>query len=158
MANPAYLPEVFIKATIVNFMVTQEGLEEDLLTKTVSILRPEDERMSRELVEEIARNDNVLAELEQTILSKLLETDGKEGYNVLEDNDLIKMLQDSKVKSTDIKEKKIKAEETNEKLVIEKQKFTSIAIRGSILYFILVDLVGIDVMYQFSLSKFAELF
>jgi len=91
-------------------------------------------------------------------LSKLLETDGKEGYNVLEDNDLIKMLQDSKVKSTDIKEKKIKAEETNEKLVIEKQKFTSIAIRGSILYFILVDLVGIDVMYQFSLSKFAELF
>lgn len=46
---------------------------------------------------------------------------------------MIKMLQDSKVKSTDIKEKKIKAEETNEKLIIEKQKFTSIAIRGSIL-------------------------
>lgn len=133
MANPNYLPETFIKATIVNFMVTFEGLEEDLLTKTVGILRPEDERQSRELVEEIARNDNVLAELEQKILKSLLDTDGLAGYNVLEDNDLINMLKESKVKSADIKEKKIKAEETNDKLIEEKKKFTSIAIRGSIL-------------------------
>jgi len=114
-------------------MVTFEGLEEDLLTKTVGILRPEDERQSRELVEEIARNDNVLAELEQKILKSLLDTDGLAGYNVLEDNDLINMLKESKVKSADIKEKKIKAEETNDKLIEEKKKFTSIAIRGSIL-------------------------
>lgn len=65
---------------------------------------------------------------------------------MLEDNDLINMLKESKVKSADIKEKKIKAEETNDKLIEEKKKFTSIAIRGSILYFILVDLAGIDVM------------
>lgn len=133
VANPAYLPETFIKATIVNFMVTFEGLEEDLLTKTVGILRPDDERMSRELVEEIARNDNVLAELEQKILKSLLDTDGLAGYNVLEDSDLINMLKESKIKSSDIKEKKIKAEETNEKLIEEKKKFTSIAIRGSVL-------------------------
>lgn len=50
-----------------------------MLTKTVGILRPEDERQSRELVEEIARNDNVLAELEQKILKSLLDTDGLAG-------------------------------------------------------------------------------
>mmetsp|Transcript_48528 Transcript_48528/g.41047 ORF Transcript_48528/g.41047 Transcript_48528/m.41047 type:complete len:115 (+) Transcript_48528:1981-2325(+) len=114
-------------------MVTFEGLDEDLLTKSVGILRPDDERMSRELVEEIARNDNILADLEKDILNKLQSTVGREGYNVLEDNELIDMLKDSKVKSTDIKEKKVKAEETNDKLIEEKKKFTSIAVRGSIL-------------------------
>mmetsp|Transcript_66245 Transcript_66245/g.142992 ORF Transcript_66245/g.142992 Transcript_66245/m.142992 type:complete len:92 (-) Transcript_66245:276-551(-) len=79
MTNPQYLPETFIKATVINFLVTHDGLEEDLLTKTVSILRPEDEELRSSLIEKIAKNDNELASLEANILESLLETQTKEG-------------------------------------------------------------------------------
>jgi len=43
------------------------------------------------------------------------------------------MLKDSKVKSFEIKESKAIAESTNLKLIEERKKFLSVAIRGSIL-------------------------
>jgi len=79
VSNPNYLPETFIKATIVNFLVTFDGLEEDLLTKTISILKPEDEEMRGSLIEKIAKNDTELAQLESNILESLLDTQAKEG-------------------------------------------------------------------------------
>lgn len=79
MSNPNYLPETFIKATVINFLVTYDGLEEDLLTKTVSILKPEDEEMRGSLIEKIAKNDNELASLEANILETLMDTQTKEG-------------------------------------------------------------------------------
>jgi len=51
----------------------------------------------------------------------------------LEDNNLIDMLKESKVKSFVIKTSKEEAEATNQKLMIERQKYVNIAIRGSIL-------------------------
>jgi len=54
-------------------------LEEDLLTRTVGIIRPEDEEQRGLLVENIARNDNILAKLESDILESLLATVGKQG-------------------------------------------------------------------------------
>jgi len=116
------LPETFIKATVINFLVTYEGLEEDLLTKTISILKPEDEEMRAALIEKIAKNDNELASLENNILESLLETQIKEGYNVLEDNNLIEMLKNSKSKSFEIKESKDKAENANLLLINERKK------------------------------------
>jgi len=79
LSNPNYLPETFIKATVINFLVTYDGLEEDLLTKTVSILKPEDEEMRGSLIEKIAKNDNELASLEANILETLMDTQTKEG-------------------------------------------------------------------------------
>jgi dynein heavy chain len=39
--NPRYLPEIFIKVTVINFTVTFEGLEEQLLADVVKKERPE---------------------------------------------------------------------------------------------------------------------
>ena len=41
MPNPNYLPEMFIKVTVVNFTVTFEGLEDQLLADVVKLERPE---------------------------------------------------------------------------------------------------------------------
>lgn len=57
--------------------MTFEGLEEDLLTKTVGIIRPDDEEQRSLLVEKIATNDNILAELESNILESLLNTENQ---------------------------------------------------------------------------------
>jgi dynein heavy chain len=44
MANPHYLPEVFIKTLIINFTVTFDGLDEQLLADVVISLDPEVEK------------------------------------------------------------------------------------------------------------------
>ena len=41
MANPHFLPEVFIRVTVINFTVTEQGLEEQRLTEIVKRENPE---------------------------------------------------------------------------------------------------------------------
>ena len=50
MANPHYLPEVFIKTLVINFTVTFDGLDEQLLADVVINLEPEVEKQRDELV------------------------------------------------------------------------------------------------------------
>lgn len=40
LRNPHYAPEVFVKVSLLNFFVTPEGLEEQLLGATVDKVRP----------------------------------------------------------------------------------------------------------------------
>ena len=44
LSNPHYLAETFIKVTIINFTVTLEGLEDQLLADVVNIEKPEVEQ------------------------------------------------------------------------------------------------------------------
>jgi len=121
ISNPNYMPETFIKSTVINFLVTFDGLEEDLLTKTVKIIRPEDEERRTNLVEKISNNDKILAKLESDILESLLSKQGREGYNVLEDNQLINLLQVSKKSSTEINIQKEESLKVNKQLILERQ-------------------------------------
>jgi dynein heavy chain len=45
LANPHYLPEICIKVCIINFTVTPEGLEDQLLVDVVKFEQPELEQM-----------------------------------------------------------------------------------------------------------------
>lgn len=96
-------------------------------------MKPEDEELRSNLIEKIAKNDSELANTEDIILENLLETTTKQNYNVLEDNALINMLSESKVKSADIQQNKEKSEITTKKLLVEREKYNAVSIRGSIL-------------------------
>ena len=50
LANPHYLPEICIKLTIINFTVTFDGLEEQLLADVVVNEKPEVEEKRDQLV------------------------------------------------------------------------------------------------------------
>ena len=41
LPNPHYLPEVCIKVTLLNFTVTPQGLEDQLLVEVIKVERPE---------------------------------------------------------------------------------------------------------------------
>lgn len=41
LSNPHYLPEICIKVTMINFTVTPEGLEDQLLVDVVKYEQPE---------------------------------------------------------------------------------------------------------------------
>jgi dynein heavy chain len=56
LPNPHYLPEICIMVTIVNFSITQDGLEEQLLCEVVSRELPEKEQQLAELVVSLAHD------------------------------------------------------------------------------------------------------
>ena len=68
LPNPHYLPETAVKVTIVNFMITPEGLEDQLLGIVVAKERPELEDEKNSLIIQGAENKKALKDIEDRIL------------------------------------------------------------------------------------------
>lgn len=100
LSNPSFLPEVFIRVTIINFTVTSEGLQEQFLADVVMREMPEVEVTRQELVLSIAKNKLQLQQNEDLILELLANSKG----NILDDVELLTSLQKSKETSEIIKE------------------------------------------------------
>jgi dynein heavy chain len=97
--NPHYTPEVSTKVILVNFTVKQAGLEEQLLGIIVGLESPATEEPKDKTVRKIAQNKKELIECEDKILSSLQNS----GSDLLENDDLVLILQDSKEKSEEVK-------------------------------------------------------
>merc|ERR1740130_2085595 len=154
LPNPHYLPEVCIKVTIINFTVTLEGLEDQLLGLVVREERPDLEKQKNNLVISMSADKKQLKELEDKILRLLSASEG----NILDDEVLINTLSDSKITSGVIQGRVKEAEETEKQINATRLTYTPAATRGSILYFVIADLGNINEMYQFSLEYFSALF
>ncbi|RUS78130.1 hypothetical protein EGW08_014103, partial [Elysia chlorotica] len=155
LSNPTYLPEVCIKVTIINFTVTKKGLEDQLLSDVVSLERPDLEEQRNDLISRINGDKNQLKEIEDKILKLLFESEG----NILDNEELIDTLNNSKVKtSAVIKQRLAEAETTEEMITVAREKYRCVAERGSVMYFIVADMGEVDPMYQFSLKYFKQLF
>jgi len=64
LRNPHYLPEVSTKVTLLNFMITYEGLTDQLLAIIVAREKPDLEIRKEEIVLENAKSKNKLIETE----------------------------------------------------------------------------------------------
>jgi dynein heavy chain len=93
LANPHYLPEICIQVTIVNFTVTPSGLEDQLLAEVVRLERPDLESQRTELIVRINNDKTQLKLIEDKILKLLYQSEG----NILDDEELIETLNESKV-------------------------------------------------------------
>merc|ERR1719172_470280 len=91
MANPHYFPEVCIKVTVINFTVTFDGLEEQLLGATVEKELPDVVQQQKETTVQLAKDKKILSEMEAEILRLLSESEG----NILDDQVLIDTLAQS---------------------------------------------------------------
>lgn len=78
--------------------------------------------------------------------------------NILDDQDLVETLQKSKGMSSEIKDRVEQSEDAEQELNTARKKYLPVATRGALLYFILADLAHVDVMYQFSLAWFKDMF
>ena len=76
MPNPHYLPEICIKVTIINFTVTPEGLEDQLLVDVVKAERPELEELKNKLIVQISSDKDMLQDLEDKILTMISKDSG----------------------------------------------------------------------------------
>jgi dynein heavy chain len=154
LQNPHYLPEVCIKVTIINFTVTKVGLEGQLLADVVKLERPELEEQRNSLIVNIASDKKQLKEIEDKILKLLFNSQG----NILDDEELINTLNQSKVTSATINSRLLEAQETEVNINTARERYRPVAIRGSVLYFVMADLAEMDPMYHFSLKYFKTLF
>ncbi|KAI9224417.1 dynein heavy chain and region D6 of dynein motor-domain-containing protein [Blastocladiella britannica] len=153
LRNPHYMPELSTKVTILNFMITPEGLEDQLLGIVAAKERPELEEEKNKLVLAGAENRKQLKAIEDKIL-EILSSEG----NILEDESAITALSSSKVLSDDIAQKQRIAEATERQIDETRAGYKPIAFHSSILFFVVADMANIEPMYQYSLSWFLGLY
>jgi len=154
MSNPHYLPDVCIKATLINFVITLDGLEDQLLGDVVRKERPDLEAMKDKLVVSMASDKKQLSDLQDKVLKLLKESEGM----ILDNEPLINTLQQSKFTTSMIVKRVADATETDEQISTAREGYRSVATRGSLIYFVVADLAEIDPMYQYSLEYFKRLY
>ncbi|XP_071486244.1 dynein axonemal heavy chain 3-like [Diadema antillarum] len=154
LRNPHYLPEVSVKVTLLNFMITPLGLEDQLLGLVAAKEKPDLEEKKNQLILESAKNKKQLKEIEDKILEVLSSSQG----NILEDETAIEILSSSKVLSKEISEKQEVASKTEKEIDETRDGYKPVAKHSSILFFTISDLANIEPMYQYSLAWFINLY
>uniref|UniRef100_A0A8C6VBS7 Dynein axonemal heavy chain 1 n=1 Tax=Naja naja TaxID=35670 RepID=A0A8C6VBS7_NAJNA len=154
LPNPHYTPELSTKLTLINFTLSPSGLEDQLLGQVVAEERPDLEEAKNQLIVSNAKMQQELKEIEDQILYRLSSSEG----NPVDDLELIKVLEASKLKAGEIQAKVKAAEQTEKDIDITRLEYVPVAVRTQILFFCVSDLSNVDPMYQYSLEWFLNIF
>ena len=136
LPNPHFSPEDQAKATVVDFTVTQKGLEEQLLGVVIQKEQRSLEEQLNNVLEEVTSNTKSLLRLDELLLERLSANTG----NLLEDEELIGVLADTKAKATEVKEKLIAADGARSSINEKREQYRPVATRGSVMYFAIVEM------------------
>jgi len=154
LSNPHYPPEIQAETTLINFTVTEDGLEDQLLARVVKKERPELEEQKSELISQQNGFKIKLKELEDNLLYKLSTAQG----DILEDVELIENLEHTKAIATEIQEKVEISKKTEVQINEARESYRSVAARGSLIFFLMNNLHKIHTFYQYSLAAFVVVF
>ncbi|KAM4874879.1 dynein axonemal heavy chain 11 [Thomomys bottae] len=154
LANPHYKPELQAQTTLLNFTVTEDGLEAQLLAEVVSIERPDLEKLKLVLTKHQNDFKIELKLLEDDLLLYLSAAEG----SFLDDTDLVERLETTKATAAEIERQVMEARENERKINEARECYRPVAARASLLYFVINDLRKINPIYQFSLKAFNMLF
>ncbi|EUD70891.1 hypothetical protein YYG_04015 [Plasmodium vinckei petteri] len=154
LPNPNYSPEIYAKCCVIDFTVTVKGLEDQLLGRVLTEEQKHLEVSLKNIMIELKDNTKSLQDLDKQLLYKL----NTSSSNLIEDEELIEVLNNTKTLS---KELEIKLKDSNEKkkeINEKREQYRSVALRGSILYFCIVDITNVNYIYNTSLHQFLEQF
>ncbi|XP_076985169.1 dynein axonemal heavy chain 1 isoform X1 [Tamandua tetradactyla] len=154
LPNPHYTPEISTKLTLINFTLSPSGLEDQLLGQVVAEERPDLEEAKNQLIISNAKMRQELKDIEDQILYRLSSSEG----NPVDDVELIKVLEASKMKAAEIQAKVRIAEQTEKDIDVTRMEYIPVAVRTQILFFCVSDLASVDPMYQYSLEWFLNIF
>ena len=166
------------QTTLINFTVTRDGLEDQLLAEVVKVgkrkripgldfgwlkvnvrdvfkvERPDLESQKSHLTKQQNEFKILLKKLEDDLLTRLQSAQG----NFLDDTALVENLETTKRTAHDVEVKAKEAVITSAKIDAARELYRQAAARASLLYFILNDLNKINKIYQFSLKAFSTVF
>lgn len=154
LPNPHYLPEVASKIALLDFTLTEHGLQQKMLSTIIAEERIDLQERKESHINEMAKNSDLLYKLESNILEVLSSSEG----NILEDENAINILSTSKSMSEEIQAKQITAVAVEKDIDRERKEYFISASHASILYRCIQRLSSINFMYQFSLNWFVNMF
>lgn len=154
LPNPHFKPEMQAQTTLINFTVTEDGLEDQLLADVVAKERPDLEEQRSSLLK--TQNDYTinLKTLEDSLLEALTRAEG----NFTADSTLVESLEKTKSIATEIEEKVNEGKTTSANIDSARELYRPAANRAAIIYFSMINLQKIHPMYQFSLKSFKVVF
>merc|ERR1711871_32633 len=153
LSNPHYIPEVQAQCTMVNFTVTEAGLEEQLLALVVGKERPDLEEERAALIK--AENDFKvqLQDLADNLLFRLANSEG----DILEDIELIENLEETKKVSAEIEVKVAEGKKTAVVINKAREVYRPVAARGSLHFFLVDKLNALRHAYQYSMGNYVDI-
>jgi len=107
-----------------------------------------------QIIIQSAENERKKAELEDKILNQIANSE----QDILEDDVLIVTLDDSKAQCKQIEQQMKEAENTMAHIENIRDQFVQVAFRVSRLFFVLVQIMNVDPMYQYSLKFFKMIY
>ena len=108
LPNPHFSPEIQARTMVVDFTVTQLGLEEQMLGRVIQREQQQLEEQLNEVLTAVNLNRKALLELDAELLQRLTANEG----NLLDDVELISVLAETKARAVNVKQKLATAEET----------------------------------------------
>ncbi|CAM9220931.1 unnamed protein product [Bubo scandiacus] len=150
LANPHYKPELQVQTTLINFTVTRDGLEDQLLAEVVSAERPDIKKSKSVLAKQQNCFKTELRQLEDDMLLSLSATQG----SFLDDSELVDKLKSTNSTAAEVQHKIAEAKENEAQINVTREHYSPTTIRASILYFVSNSLGSIKPIYQFSLKAF----
>ncbi|KAL7729890.1 hypothetical protein ACLKA6_014739 [Drosophila palustris] len=153
-SNPKFDPAVYAKALVINYTVTQTGLEDQLLSVVVGTERPDLEQQRESLIAQTSENKQLLQQLEDSLLRELATSTG----NMLDNTELIETLENTKSKAGLVMEQLKLASDTAADIEVLRNGYRGAAKRGAVLFFALADMATVNSMYQYALAAYLELF
>ena len=92
MSSPHYSPEICVKVTMLNFMVTPDGLLDQMLNEIIRIEEFTKYERRKVCIQQKAENTKKIAEIQDQILNAIANTSD----DILEDTNLKSVLDQSK--------------------------------------------------------------
>lgn len=154
LSNPLLDPSIYAKAVVINYAITIDGLENQLLAEVVKVERNDLEEQREMLIEETSINKILLSTLEDSLLRELASSSG----NMLDNEELIHTLENAKSKALEVTTKLNQAMKTEKFIEEARNDYRPIALRGAHLFFVLSDMLIVNPMYQYSLSAYLIVF
>lgn len=154
LSNPHFRPEVAAQCTIINFIATEGGLEEQLLAKVVELERKDLEDRLSSLAQAAIEHQIQLVGLEDDLLERLANAPD----DILGDAPLIEGLETTKKTAKEIEQAVEAGRAAQNEVKQARELYRPQAAEGAMLYFLLTKLSAIDHMYQYSLDSFMTFF
>ncbi|KAM3134143.1 Dynein heavy chain 3 [Paramecium bursaria] len=153
--NPKINMDLFAKLCIVNFTITQEGLEDLMLDFIISLENPNLQSQTQQYIQQSNDNKQKLHQIEESILSTLGNT---KITDLLNDDTLINQLSYSKILVNELLKSQEEMKLTHEFILDSRNQYFRLAKKSSQIFFVIQKLQYLQYLYQFSLEFFQETF
>ncbi|KAL7679175.1 putative AAA+ ATPase domain, dynein heavy chain region D6 P-loop domain-containing protein [Plasmopara halstedii] len=154
LPNPHFRPELLAYCTLIDFSVTEEGLEDQLLANVVNLEQPDLETQKCQLQQEFNGHQIHLLQLENDLLERLSNAPD----DILSDILLIEGLEKSKRTALDVVEALRKGKDAEREINMAREVYRPVANEAAMMYFLMGQMCKVNHMYRYSLESYNTFF